>query len=826
MTMIKMDSAGRVSVAERLAFAQHRFSQLILTAQDVEAGSLPMPITAGDVQDLADRLHLWAGTIGASHPPRSALSLESRLVEVSEILEEILRLLGELAEVVEDCEYAVVAETTVSVALTLSSVFDQVHTIISGERESCKLVVYTGIELEDGEGDDSDFSVVSSEDSDVETKDEAQDLLGIASDCVSGLLRITTLIKKATPRDRFTKSLRDQRDAFLDEFDINHVQERYPKLARPESRWLCERLGRTITQRRRFLRYCREHRDRLGRSKIKAAPSVATANMPGLKGHLGSPRHVTFNVPPPPIAKMSTEGAADGIGPSYEASAAPTIPSTKASTLDRARLHAAMQQQQSFDLDALDNVTVYSSAASSSAAAALDQEDARLQLPSLGVINGGKLEFECLLCHDVVKISRERSWRRHALRDLKAYVCTMGEGECGLEYFGSQDAWFEHEVQKHRRQWTCALCGQGSFVSGNSFKLHTAALHGELEAAQFPVLESASRMPLQPIPAQDCPFCDDWQMKLRESLADDRQSNTILTVEPRRFRRHVGAHLQQLAIFAIPRGMLEADEDVGESIDAGNRSSDSRQDAWSWSGDLSFKTVSQDDPDASDKEGGSQTHAGVTEALSQPLAQGPPPHLGSGAESFFFSGTNTLATCIRLDDGTNREKLITPTGEFYEHGKLIGHGKWKAQSKFIVEGVGWNSDKPGWWVGSLAVGGMYTNFLGTEEETDAIEPTNFEKFSVPSPDAPKASIALAERNKEITPYGEFFVNGALLGHGQWKPEGRFTVHVKSWGSIWWVGVLVTGGMNTATFKTAKKAAVGVPTHFEAFGGSAGELAAI
>lgn len=73
----------------------------------------------------------------------------------------------------------------------------------------------------------------------------------------------------------------------------------------------------------------------------------------------------------------------------------------------------------------------------------------------------------------------------------------------------------------------------------------------------------------------------------------------------------------------------------------------------------------------------------------------------------------------------------------------------------------------------------------------------------------------------IKPYGEFSVNDALLGLGKWKPKGKFTVRVKSWESNWWVGVLVVGGMETATFTTAEGPAVGTPTHFEVFGGSGG-----
>jgi len=73
------------------------------------------------------------------------------------------------------------------------------------------------------------------------------------------LLRISILIRKATPRDRFAKALDGRDSPFIDQFDINYVGERFPKLGNPKSRWLCECLGRGITKCQHFLRYTRDH---------------------------------------------------------------------------------------------------------------------------------------------------------------------------------------------------------------------------------------------------------------------------------------------------------------------------------------------------------------------------------------------------------------------------------------------------------------------------------------------------------------------------------------------------------------------------------------
>lgn len=141
--------------------------------------------------------------------------------------------------------------------------------IITGERENREIHGITGVCFEDEAEDESDFE-------DVESlgfqTDEVHDVLGLASDCVGNLFRISMLIRKATPRDRLAKAIQDRREPFMDQFDINYVQERYPRLARPENTWLLKRLGRAITYRRQYLRYCRVHKERLAQPWSEVTP--------------------------------------------------------------------------------------------------------------------------------------------------------------------------------------------------------------------------------------------------------------------------------------------------------------------------------------------------------------------------------------------------------------------------------------------------------------------------------------------------------------------------------------------------------------------------
>ena len=69
------------------------------------------------------------------------------------------------------------------------------------------------------------------------------------------------LVKSATTRDRYAKAAKAQGEPFDARFDISHVGHKFPLVHQTD--WLEKRLGKAITQRRQYLRYCREHRDRL-----------------------------------------------------------------------------------------------------------------------------------------------------------------------------------------------------------------------------------------------------------------------------------------------------------------------------------------------------------------------------------------------------------------------------------------------------------------------------------------------------------------------------------------------------------------------------------
>ncbi|KAK4501026.1 hypothetical protein PRZ48_006832 [Zasmidium cellare] len=66
------------------------------------------------------------------------------------------------------------------------------------------------------------------------------------------------------------------------------------------------------------------------------------------------------------------------------------------------------------------------------------------------------------------------------------------------------------------------------------------------------IVDAGSR-PVAEIPANACPMCDEWELKLKESANEmEIPSENVLTVSVHDFERHLSQHLEQLALFAIP----------------------------------------------------------------------------------------------------------------------------------------------------------------------------------------------------------------------------------------------------------------------------------
>ncbi|KAI8956283.1 hypothetical protein F4801DRAFT_10365 [Xylaria longipes] len=522
-----MDEDEEQTVASRTLIAEYRFNDLIT---QLKSGSKTSPISIEAATDALDRFKLWAGNIGARQHATSPVSLEARLLAAKRILEQVKDLLDDLILALDD-----------------------LLEIASGSREN-RRIIHNNL-FDDEDFDDEDLSSLEHQ---LEAnagpgleKHESQDILDVISDCIRSLLKISILIRKATPRDRFARALQGD-DPFIDQFDINYVAEKHSKLNKPESEWLCARLGRAITKRRQFLRYSRQHGSRIaglyGNDRERSKHHVLSKD---------SGEVTAFDI------SLNTQMRYP-VGTNLSGSvAAHTHAYTKASTLDITTLQQLMEDEANKE-DARSFISADSSRP-------VESENSRLHLPSLEELSRDNSIFECPFCLGLQTFTKESAWRRHAYRDLKAYVCTLGQGKCDSEMFGDSRTWFDHELQCHRKQWVCVICSKGPFRTPADFKSHTKNKHANVlvNDGQLESLMGASQRAVDAIAADECPFCNEWETILKNNTPVPQSmdsSGVVITVEPVQFRRHVASHMEQLALFAIPRNMGddESDEDTNK----------------------------------------------------------------------------------------------------------------------------------------------------------------------------------------------------------------------------------------------------------------------
>ena len=159
--------------------------------------------------------------------------------------------------------------------------------------------------------------------------------------------------------------------------------------------------------------------------------------------------------------------------------------------------------------------------------------------------------------------------------DLKPYVCTFKP--CNLRMFRSRNEWFAHELQNHRREWRCHLCSE-LYNSESSLSNHLSSKHALATAgAQLQALILKGEEPVDRASTSACMLCDEWEASLTNPNQDARRAflNQGQSVKPYgtlgQFRRHLGRHMEQLALFALP--MDENDPEEDERSD-GNQSDD------------------------------------------------------------------------------------------------------------------------------------------------------------------------------------------------------------------------------------------------------------
>lgn len=222
---------------------------------------------------------------------------------------------------------------------------------------------------------------------------EFKEIFGTVKDSITSLMQTSIIIRNATPRDRYIKAQSSTKYPFLEDFDIAHVGHKFPKLDSEGQEWLKSRLGKAIAQRRQYLKYCREHRDKFSPNEERDHPNV--------------------DVPSDSKEKFALPGDASLMPRSHnEVGTVRSMPTsalapTAASTLQPSRLGVIGGMTEGDAENTLDN---YSQTSYATSVHDGNMSESKLRPPSLKDITS-VFPFECPYCWTLQDVRNEGSWR-------------------------------------------------------------------------------------------------------------------------------------------------------------------------------------------------------------------------------------------------------------------------------------------------------------------------------------------------------------------------------------------------------------------------------
>ena len=237
----------------------------------------------------------------------------------------------------------------------------------------------------------------------------------------------------------------------------------------------------------------------------------------------------------------------------------------------------SLQQQQSaptvptvLDDFSSDSETVFTATSfASSASSASGRRSLRPPpLPTDGVDGD---PFQCPICFAMIVATNERAWRQHLFEDLPPYVCTRDDCKTADQPYSRRRDWQRHETKMHNRRWACPFGCDDLFVSPDAFRDHITSSHSQ--QCELSALQSLSDSCVQTQDANEtithCVLC-------REQI-----------VPSKRLFKHLGHHLEELALFSLPSRVFndgsddEAPDAAAQDLSAGT---DEQSDAADFSG--------------------------------------------------------------------------------------------------------------------------------------------------------------------------------------------------------------------------------------------------
>ena len=185
--------------------------------------------------------------------------------------------------------------------------------------------------------------------------------------------------------------------------------------------------------------------------------------------------------------------------------------------------------------------------------------NATLHVPSWPIDAQAGSPFECPICFSIIVADSEISWRKHVFEDLPPYVCVSETCVSAVKSFSRRREWARHNDTMHERAWVCPYACVKLMRSPIELSTHLAAEHAHMVLPHnLQKTTIVSKQKEEAKKSLSCPLCT-------------RSCNS-----KKLWTKHVGHHLEQVALFSLPMELFSTDapEDSDrERIDEDDHSS-------------------------------------------------------------------------------------------------------------------------------------------------------------------------------------------------------------------------------------------------------------
>jgi hypothetical protein len=158
--------------------------------------------------------------------------------------------------------------------------------------------------------------------------------------------------------------------------------------------------------------------------------------------------------------------------------------------------------------------------------------------------------IKCPFCQTIIQVDNLSAWRKHFYRDLRPYVCLAEDCRMPDRLYSRRREWVKHMELEHWRVWTCPLeCSSMAFPNVTEFGHHVFDIHGSRYSVED--LGALANLGSNSDPTKvrgNCPLCIEAYL-----------------LNAKEYQRHVGHHLEQLALFVVSSALYDAEDSDGDS---------------------------------------------------------------------------------------------------------------------------------------------------------------------------------------------------------------------------------------------------------------------